>query len=120
MKKNFEQAKSDAKKVFFKNRNFLYAKDFLYDFLQDNLIAIDYKEKSDAGRYGSFSDYAKVYHADDIFELIKANYDGKRGCIQRLSKIFDKWFEAFYYTMKNNGFPADDLWRYFFGQYIED
>ena len=117
--KTFNEKREEAKKVFFKNRNFLYARDFLYDFLGDKLIPIEYKEKSDAGRYGSFSDYAKVYHADDIFELIKANYDGKRGCIQRLSKIFDEWFETFYSTMRNNGFPANDLGRLFIEQYIE-
>lgn len=99
--KDFNKIVDEAKAVFFKNRNFLYAKDFLYDFINDKLIPCDVKRSSN-GACVSFIEYATVFDTDDIFALIEEeySYDGTEECyskfVDRVEKIFVEWFDTFY------------------------
>ena len=110
--KSFNEKKAEAENVFFENYNFLYAKDFLYDFVNDELIPCD-KKSSSHDSFVSFVEFATVDDTDDIFYLIEENYDGKMESILKLAKIFDDWFDNFYDYITNTEYP-----KTLYGEYI--
>ena len=112
--KTFNEIREDAKNVFFDNHNFLYAKDFLYDFIDNKLIPCDVQIISN-GSFISFIEYSYAFDTDDIFGLIEENYDDKMESIPKLSKIFDDWFEKFYYNITNT---LTDYPKTIYGDYI--
>lgn len=110
--KTFNEKREEAKNEFFMNYNFLYAKDFLYDFVDYKLIPCDEK-RSSSDSFISFKEYATVFDTDDIFALIEENYDNKIESIPKLAKIFDDWFEKFYNNITNTDYP-----KTLYGEYI--
>ena len=120
MMRSFNEIRENAKNVFFENYNFLYAKDFLYDFINDELIPCDVKRSSN-GSFVSFIEYATAFDTPDIFYLIEKeySYDGTKDSLNKfvlkLSKIFDEWFEKFYYNITNT---LTDYPKTLYGDYI--
>ena len=116
--KSFNEKKTEAENVFFENYNFLYAKDFLYDFINDELIPCDVKRSSN-GSFISLVEYATVFDTDDIYYLIEENYDDKMESIPKLARIFDDWFEKFYDNITNTltNYPKTLYGNYIHAEY---
>ena len=120
--KTFNEKREEAKNEFFMNYNFLYAKDFLYDFLNDKLIPCDEK-RSSSDSFVSFKEYATAFDTDDIFALIEEeySYDGTKESfhkfVQRVSKIFDDWFEKFYNNVTNTNYSTTLCGEYIHAEY---
>lgn len=116
--KSFNEKKTEAENVFFENYNFLHAKDFLYDFINDELIPCDVQRSSN-GSFISLVEYATVFDTDDIFYLIEENYDDKMKSIPKLARIFDDWFEKFYDNITNTltNYPKTLYGNYIHAEY---
>lgn len=114
--KTFDEKKAEAENVFFENYNFLHAKDFLYDFVNDEMIPCD-KKSSSHDSFVSFVEFATVDDTADIFYLIEEIYDGTMESIFKLVKIFDDWFDNFYDYITNTECPKTLCGDYIYSEY---
>lgn len=105
---NFEQAKNNAKKVFFKKKNVLNSSDFMFDILDGKLIPISNSSDTSHGSFISFTEYSYVFNdcrilglMDLLYDEINYKHNHSKEFLDGAKKTFDDWFKDFYDTIIN-------------------
>ena len=103
---NFEKIRNEAKKVFFKNKNFYECLDFMFDFKDNKLIPCYNDDVKSNGSCVSFAEYGYISGINkDITSLILKEYyeseEDYTNFVKRVEKLFDDSFEEFYYNIMN-------------------